>query len=305
MLTTTSLNQSQTVRVRLAALWMALMALGYGALSVLYFYLDFFAFWHEGSAMMLESAGLAVHIEGSLWTVLSFTRPLMAAASVVMLAISANALWRGRPRARVLSVVTLWGLVLPQTLWYTEFLADWHQGQGIGVALAAALVAVSVPTALMAGRRVMRQFEGRDTLSGWATLTYGRGRLLASAVTLGWLGFAATEFMDHAYRLPSDLAYFGALMAFALSAAAVAGIVNLRAWALWAGVAATLFMGLIPLAGLWTPYMPNIGWHINTAVAMLANHDLQCVGLALIPLSVLWLLAGPFLNSFIRKLMAR
>ena len=50
------------------------------------------------------------------------------------------------------------------------------------------------------------------------------------------------------------------------------------------------------------PYEANIGWHINTVVGTVANSDLQRVGWCLVPLSLLWLFAGPFLNEFIRKL---
>lgn len=294
------LTPSQSLRVRAAALWMGLMSAGYAGLSALYFYEDVLK--HVGGEMMVDATGVGFHIEGTLWTYLSFTRPLMAALAVLMLGTSAVGLWRGRPRARILSLLTLWGLFLPQVLWYTEFLADWHGAQGIPSALGLALAMVAVPSALLMGRRLVRRFEGTDTLTGWATLTYGRARLLMAAVALAWLGFGATSFMDHAERLPSDLAWFGAFMGFVLSGLAVVGIVKLRAWALWVGVAATLFMALIPLASLWTEYVPNLGWHINATVDTLAGTPLQRALWTAVPLGVLWVLAGPFLHEFIRKL---
>ncbi len=295
----TNLSRPQTLRVRAAALWMGLLSACYGALCGLYFYHDVFVHW--GERVTYDTAGVGFHIQGSLWTYLSWWRPGLALLAVGMLGASAVALWRGTPRARLLSLLTLWGVLLPQTAWFTEYLADWHEGKGIATAVAGAVSVAAVPTALLWGRNLLQRFEGRDMLTGWATLSYGRGRLLASAMVLSWMGFGAASFMDHAYRLPSDLAYFGALMTLGLSAVAVAGIMRLRAWALWVGVAATLTMALVPLAALWTPYEPNLGWHINSVVTSLAGSDLQRAMLALVPLSILWMLAGPFLQAFWSK----
>ncbi len=300
MSTQEALSRPQSLRVRVAALGIGALSAAYAALSAAYFYEDFFRY--APSDLRVDPAGIGFHVSGMTWSYLGFFRIPMALLAVAMLAASAAALWRSRPRARILTLITLWGVLLPQVLWQTEFLADWHEGRGIPAALAAALALVLAPTLLLMGRGLARKFEGQDTLTGWATLSYGRARLLACAVGLAWLGFAATEFIDHANRLPSDLAIFGALMTLITSTAAVVGIVRLRAWALWAGVAATLFVALIPLAALWTPYQPNVGWHINEAFHALAGHDLQRATWTLAPLGLLWIIAGPFLHEFLRKL---
>lgn len=296
------LTRGQSARVRLAALWMGLTAAGYAGLSAAYFHADFFSHIHENTPMILDSTGIGVHLAGSTWTMLSLFRVFGALLSVFLLGLSARNLWKRTPRARLLAVVTLWGVLLPQTLWYTEFLADWHQGQGMGTAALAALGAVAVPTALLFGRRLVRKFEGQDTLTGWATLSYGRGRLVAAAVALCWMAFAGASFIDHSLRLPSQIAYAGALVTVALASTAVLGIMKLRAWALWLGVGAALTLALVPLAALWTPYVPNIGWHLDVAVATVARTEVQRALWALLPLSAIWLIAGPFLGDFVRKL---
>jgi hypothetical protein len=296
------LTRGQSARVRLAAAWMGLLSVGYAGLSAAYFHADFFSHMSPCSPLMLDSNGLATHLGGDTWTVLSFLRLVGAGLSVLLLGLSARNLWRQAPRARVGAVVTLWGLLLPQTLWYTEYLADWHEGRGILTALAAGLGVVAVPTALLFGRRLVRQFEGRDVLTGWATLSYGRGRLVAAAVVMAWLAFAGAAFIDHSIRLPSALAWSGALMAALLGGAATWGILRLRAWALWLGVGAALALALVPLSALWTPYLPNAGWQIDLAVATLARTEAQRALWAVFPLSAVWLIAGPFLRDFLRKL---
>ena len=51
---------------------------------------------------------------------------------VALLGVSALRLSRGQSGARALSLFTLWGVLLPQALWFTEFAVDWNNGQQPG-----------------------------------------------------------------------------------------------------------------------------------------------------------------------------
>ncbi len=299
-----SFNPSETARVHTASFWIGLMALAYAALSVAYFHTDFFQYLHCGATTEIDQTGILVHVQGPIWSVLSLWRVLGATVAVGMLGASAVQLWKRAPRARVFALLSLWGIFLPQLFWYTEFSTDWHQGQYLTSIPLLAIGAVAIPTALLLGRGMVRKFEGRDTLTGWANLSYGRFRLLFSAIALSWLAFGAINYLDHSLRLPSSLAYSGAFMAVILSGVSVVGLLRLRSWALWVGVGAALALALVPLAALWTPYVPNYGSFLNETVQAVANNDLQRTMWALLPLSVIWLIAGPFLHAFLRKLKA-
>jgi hypothetical protein len=297
-----SFTPSQTLRVRLAALWMGVLTAAYAALTAGYFWADVLQFAGPDRALAIDSSGLAVHMEGNLWTVLSPWRVLLAMTTAVLLGGAAVALWNRMPRARILSIVALWGLVLPQVFWATEFLLDWHDGNYLMVPVVAGFAAVAVPTALLFGRSLVRRFEGTDTLTGWANLTYGRARLVGSAIALSWVGYAGTQFMDQSYRLDSNLAWAGAFMAVIFGGLAVAGILRLRAWALWSGVIAALSLSLVPLAAIWTPYQENVGYHLDWFASTLANSPIKLVFWILLPLVVVWVFAGPFLRDFVKKL---
>lgn len=293
---------SQSLRVRAAALWMGAFTAIYTVLTTGYFWFDVLQYVGPDRAIGIDSSGIAVHLEGNLWTVLSPWRVVLASLTALLLGASAVALWTRLPRARILAIVALWGLALPQVFWFTEYLLDWHGGNYIMVPVVAGLGAVVVPTVLLLGSSLVRRFEGQDTLTGWATLTYGRARLVGSAVALGWIGFAATAFMDQSQRLDSHLAWTGAFMAVIFGALAVMGILRLRAWSLWAGVISALSLSLVPLAAMWTPYQPNVGYHIDWVASTLANSPFKLVFWVLLPLVVVGIFAAPFLRDFFRKL---
>lgn len=302
MLSNLSLTRSQAARVRAAALWMGLSSIAYAGLSASYFHADFFQFLGCHSDLAISSHGIGVHLNGAVWSNLSVFRIFGALLSVFMLMISAVGLWMKHPRARILALTTLWGVVLPQTFWYTEFLADWRQGQHILPTLAAGLAFAAIPTLLLFGQRLVRKFEGRDASVGWSTLFEGRARMVLAIVVLCWIGFAGANFIDHSYRLPSNIAYAGGLGAFFFSGLAVFGALRLRAWALWLGVIAALSLALIPVSSLWTPYIPNVGWHIDSMYTLFARCELQRALWALVPVAIVWKVSEPFLKGFLRKL---
>lgn len=289
-----STHSSETVRTRLASLLMAAMAIGYSALTIFYFYEDFFQYLGGGATTMTDRTGWLVEVDGMyLWSILSPWRLMLAALAVSLLGVSAHSLWHGRAKARSLSMITLWGVVLPQVLWYTEFVADWHSGNGMTEIVLIALAAVALPTALL----VRRGQSLADWQTEWPT------RLLGLAIASAWIGFAATEFIDHAYVMNSCAAYTGALIAIPLAILAVRGIFQMRAWALWASVASALALAVVPLAASWTSYL-GTGGEIDTFHTVAAGSDLRIAVAMLIPLAAVWVMAAPYLHAFVRKLRA-
>lgn len=289
-------TNSNRERAALAAVALALMAAFYAGLSIFYFYEDFFRFIEPGYTLfMTDRSGVAVHIAGPLWTVLSPWRMAMAAGTVFLLGYSAISLLRGYRGGRPLALFTLWGVLVPQALWYTEFAVDWHQGHGVGAVIAIAALVAMVPTALL--------YEGRHTLASWSRRCASPGRILGTSVTLAWIGFFATECIDHSYQMHSDAAYAGALVAIVLSALGAYGLLRLRAWALPLALGAAASFAVVPLAFQWSRYIPS-GGYIDAAVTSTTGSAYASVLTAALPLAVLYLVAGPYLKAFFRQLKA-
>lgn len=284
-------NRLETnARTRAAALALGAMSIAYFGLSVLYFWQDWFQYLHADSPMLIGPAGVVIPATDCMSTILGPWRVPLALLAVVLLGVSALKLWRGTARSRVLALVTLWGVLLPQVLWYTEFVVDWHTGQVFTVVLAA-LFAVAVPTALL--------FEGRKTLGAWGA-TAGRARLFFATVALGWIGFLSTNLLDHSFQVESTTAYLGALLAIPLSAAAIIGILRLRSWALWAAVAAAGSLAIVPFALSDAAYRRS-GGYIDTFVQGTTTTTFAALFAALIPIAIVWLCIAPYLHAFIRK----
>ena len=286
----------ESARTRLAAILIATMAIGYSALSVFYFYEDFFQYLGGDAATMTDRTGWLVSVDGYyLWSILSPWRLLLASLAVAMLGVSAYALWYGKAKARSLSLITLWGAVFPQFLWYTEFVTDWHGGSGLTDIVFAALLVAAVPTALLLRRG--------KTIADWQT--EWPNRLLGLAIATAWVGFAATEFIDHSYVMMSSFAYGAALLAIPLAALAIRGIYRMRAWGLWAAVGSAIALAMVPLAASWTKYLgTGTGGDIDQFHAFAAGSDLRIAFAMLIPLALIWVTAAPYLHAFIRKLRA-
>ncbi len=292
MISSRACTTSTTARTRVVALILGAMAVGYALLSVFYFYEDFFKYLGNGAMTMTDRTGWLVSVDGYyLWSILSPWRIVAAILAVALLAASASALWHNRPRARSLALFTVWGVVLPQVLWYCEFVVDWHRGQGIAEVIMIALAAASLPTFLLIHRD--RRLVDLECISP--------NRLLGLAIACGWIGFAATEFLDHSYQMLSTAAYVGALVAIPLAALAVSGIYKLRAWGLWAAVGAAIALAIVPLAASWTGYL-HTGGYIDSFRGAAAGSDCRIAISMLIPLVAIWALGAPFLHAFLRKL---
>lgn len=286
-------NQPSSNRIRMAAFAIGGIAVAYALLSVWYFYEDFFKFMQAGAVMATDRSGWMVSVDYPyLWSILSPWRIVGAALTVALLGVSARSLWHERPGARALSLLTLWGALLPQVFWYTEFVVDWHQSAYLFDIVLAGLVAVAVPSALL--------YEGPSTLTDWNPAP-GSFRLLTLAVSMCWLSFAATEFLDHSYQLMSWGAYTGAFVAVFLGALAAYGLFGLRAWALWLGVGAGLALAVVPLAAASSCYLASGGYMDEIRMATTGS-DTRVALSMILPLAVVWFLGAPYLHGFVRRL---
>lgn len=284
-------NRPETnARTRGAALALGTMAVAYFGLSIFYFWHDWFQFLHATTPMHIDSAGVSLPVNACMSTILGPWRLPLALLAIVLLGVSGLKLWRGTPRSRVLALLTLWGVLLPQVLWYAEFVVDWHDAQVFTVVLSG-LLCVMVPTALL--------FEGKATLGAWGACA-SRARLFFSTIALGWIGFLSTNLLDHSYQVESTTAFMAALLAIPLSAAAIIGILRLRTWALWAAVAAASALAIVPFAVGDSTYARS-GGYIDSFVQSTTSTTFSALFAALIPVAIVWLCIAPFLHAFLRK----
>lgn len=289
-----TVDASARERNALAAVVLALMAAFYAGLSIFYFYEDFFKYIEPGfSAYMSDRSGVSVHVSGYTWTVLSPFRILLALATVFLLGFAAVSLVRRYRFGRPLALFTLWGVLLPQLFWYTEFSVDWYGGAGLTAIVAIAFLIAALPTALL--------YDGRGTLTAWSGRCAAPGRVLGAAVFLGWLGFMATECLDHSYQMTSDLAYAGALLAVGLSVLGAYGLLRFRAWALPVAAGAVASFALVPFAFETAAYRAS-GGYIDAAVNATTATPCAVLFTALVPMVLLYLTAGPYLREFARRL---
>jgi len=285
---------AMTVRNRAASVTLGLFSASYAVLAVWYLYHDFFKFLGRGMPTVVDRSGYAVQVNCHIWTLLAPSR-LGLLLAVGLLGVSAHRLWQQRTGARALALVTLWGVLLPQVLWFTEFVIDWHYGKGLVPTAIAGLALVCVPTMLL--------FEGKNTLGDWRPMADNRTRLLLTAIASAWVVFGASEYLDHSYQLSSDLAFGGAMLAGGLGVLAVIGLLRLRVWGLIAAVAAAGSLAVVPLAFRWAEYLPSGGF-IDGFVRTTSGCALTSTVSALVPLALIGALAAPFLRSLATRLRA-
>ncbi len=288
-------HPSNQERDTVAAATMALFAGLYAGLSIFYFYEDFFRFIGDGTNhFMTDRSGVSVHVEGTLWSVLSPWRIAISALTLVLLSASAISIHRRLRLGKPLALFTLWGVLLPQVFWYTEFSVDWFAGNGfVSIMLAAPLI-VLLPTALL--------YDGKKTLGSWSPSCKSPSRVLGSAIALAWIGFFATECLDHSYQMAGDASYTGALLAIGFAALGCYGLLRMRAWALLVGTLACGAFAMIPLGFEKSQYLAS-GGYIDSTVASATGSCLAVVATAALPLVAVCLIAGPYMREFVRRMV--
>lgn len=267
--------------------YLGLLCAGYAALTVWYFWVDYFSFAANAKVMLVDRAGFMVPtpFEG-VWTNLSPWRIVGAIAAVCLLASSATALAHGRPHARMLTAFTLWGVLLPQSLWFVELSIDWYGGAQIGFVFAAAIALVAWPTTQLV--RSLAPSKRVPTPGGLATF--------GASVLLAWIAFGATEFLDHSYQLLSDGTYIAALITVPLAVSAAAGALTHQLWSMPVGALAAVFGGLIPLGFATSPYLTTGGVADEIVFAM-AGTPANAVLIATLPMVLLAWIWTPALIS--------
>ncbi len=288
-------GESSQSRRTIAATTMALFAGLYTGLSIFYFYEDFFQFTGNGIHYYLaDRSGLAVHIQGFLWTVLSPWRLAIAALTIILLSGSSIALHRRSSLGRPLALFTLWGVMLPQVFWFTELSVDWYGGAGLATIMVIGPLLALIPTALL--------YEGPRTLMSWSPKLQAPSRILGSAIALAWVGFFATECLDHSYQMTGNTPFVAANICIALAALGAYGFLRLRTWALPVALGACAAFAIIPMSFDSTRYMGS-GGYIDATVRNTMGSCSAVMFTALLPILAVSIIAGPYMVQFIRKLI--
>lgn len=290
-------TEPSMTRTKAAAATLALFSASYAVYGLWYLYHDFFKFLGRGMPTVFDGSGYAVQVNCYMATVLSPWRVVGLLLAVALLGLSARQLLRQRPGARALSLFTLWGVLLPQLLWATEFMVDWNNGQDLVTTVLTGLTLVMIPTAFL--------FQGESTLGDWRRMSQSRARLLLTAIASAWVAFGATEFLDHSYQHESSLAYSGAMAAAILGGFGAMGLMRLRVWGLFAALVGAGCLAVVPLAinANFGQYLPS-GGYIDAFVVSTSACSLTATVSSLVPTVLIAGLAAPFLRSAIRRLKA-
>ena len=271
---------------------MTALSLAYPLIAGLYFWQDWGRYVGSERPQYIGASGFAVPVNDQLMTVLSPWRVLMAMITAKVLFTSARKLRQGAGDGKALSLLALFGLVLPQTAWGLEFVNDWRGGEGAPAVAALALAATALPAALIS--------RGGGALEGWGKLSGAPARrALGAAVGLGWMAMAAMSLADHSYQLRNAGGAIGAALAtLPLAALAMIGLFRQRTWGMLAGGAAAAAAGASVAALSGATILPT-GTSMDAAFATLASAPV--LGAA-IPAVALALLLRPFVRGAARKL---
>lgn len=269
------------------------------ALSLAYPFAAFWYFWHDWIKYAREAArvwiggwGVAVPVNEAMLTLLSPWRVVLAAVTAKLLFSSANKLRKGESNAKALSMLTLFGLLLPQSVWLFEFVNDWQAGEGLGmVALVMATVA-AVPALMMSVGK-------KGALSQWGGLDESmKARVMGSAVGMGWLGMAAMSLVDHSYQLRGTTGPFWAAIAtMLLAAVSMVGLFKQKTWGLLTSIGAVGAAGAGAVA-LSNAHIIEGGTPIDTAFSAVADSPVLS---AAVPALVLFALLRPFFAGMAKQ----
>lgn len=271
---------------------MSAVALAYPVVTAWYFWRDWFhSFRFED--LSVEPWGLILPIDRFTINVLSPARLLIAAVTSLVLAGAARRMARGKPGAQALSLVALWGLVAPQTIWHWEFVQDWFAGRGLFAVTSLMAAVVAVPTALM--------WRKGAPLRGWGVLREGHARVLGGIAALGWIGLGASALYERAHRFADATSLLVAgLVALALTALGMVGLFKQRTWGLLAGLGAAGALGL-GIAGLRGSGFARNGGALDGVRDFLEGPISGPVAVVA-PTVVLLVLLAPFAKGIVRAL---
>lgn len=267
---------------------MTALAWVYPLVTAGYFWADWLRFYHRGTPLIFDPAGLVIPATPGHFTLLAPWRLIHAVVTAGLLFSASRRLRQGAPGSRAFSHIVLLGALLPQVLWYGELSLDWFHGRGFGSLMLGGLAAVMVP-ALALGKRAR-------VVEGWGSPGPHAGRVLSASVALGWFGFWAAYFRENLHHLRDTGGAMAALLAtMVLAAAGMVGLYRQRAWGVLAATssAGMLALSLGSLVG---------GRGVLNTLGALASSPFTLLSLSM-PALVMGALLGPFLAGFFRKLV--
>src|SRR5262249_31076905 len=123
-------------------------------------------------------------------SIIPWTRFPLLIGTAYALAHCARAWRAGRPDARLHSFAAFFGLLLPQTALFMIYLST-LRGVPWGVSIPVTLAVWGALAAGLGSPAMLRRFQAAEAGLGWASLRFGHRRVLATIITLAWLGVAA------------------------------------------------------------------------------------------------------------------
>lgn len=273
---------------------MTALSLAYPFAALAYFWHDWIKYARDASRVLIGTWGIAVPVNDWMLTLLSPWRVLMAAVTAKLLLDSARKLRRAEDGAKALSLLTLFGLVLPQSIWLFEFVNDWRAGQGLTTVAAMMAAMTALPAVLMSTR------DG--VVGAWGKLEgQNKARVLGAAVGMGWLGMAAMSIIDHSYQLRGANAVPAAIATMLVAALSMGGLYRQKGWALLTS------LGAVGAAGATAAQVSNstvleTGTAMDTALSTIATAP---VASAALPTLVLLALMHPFYKGMIAQLAGK
>jgi hypothetical protein len=271
---------------------MTALSIAYPLGAAWYFWHDWFKFARRDGPFLVGLPGVAVPVNEWMITWLSPWRVVMAWITARALASAAKKLRAGEADGGALSILALFGLVLPQSFWLFEFVNDWHGARGLD-AIALGAVAVTVLPALLLAK------GARGALSGWGALDRAhQGRVMGAGVLMGWVALAAMSLVDHGFQLRGGLQAMGAgMLTLPLAALAMLGLFRQRAWGMLAAFGAVGALGASAVGLSHSEILPT-GTAMDTALETVASAPLLS---AAVPAVLLALLLRPFATGLVKR----
>src|SRR5262249_49948088 len=141
-----------------------------------------------GGELTYLPAGVVVTLGGRAVSLVPWLRIPILLGTAYALGSCALALWEGRPNARLTCFAVFFGLLLPQVGLLVIYLTT-LRGVAFSTAAPGALAVLGVPALALGRPGMLKRFDAHEAGLGWASLRFGRRRLLLTVIAVSWLGF--------------------------------------------------------------------------------------------------------------------
>ncbi len=283
--------RGKRVRRAIGSASMTALSITYPFAALAYFWYDWGQYVRDAWRVLFGTWGIALPVGEWGFTVLSPWRVALAGLTSAMLLSAAKKLRRGASDAKSFSLLTLFGMLLPQWVWLAEFMNDWQGGQGLGTATAAMAGVTALPAVMMHTRS--EAAEPLGMLEG-----QHKTRVMAAAIGMGWLGMAAMSVIDHSYQLFGASIAPAAITTMLLAALSMVGLFRQKSWSLLTA------LGAAGAAGATAVQVSNsailgTGTAMDTAFATVAAAPIVSAAL---PALVLLAVLSPFYKGMFTHL---